>query len=361
MRPMSRAGPRYLEVRLTHAQLRRNGRRVLQDLSWTIRPGERWVLAGGNGAGKTQLLKLVAGPCGPRRPRARCAATAAAGSTGARRRKCSRRDRLSGGGAAGQVPALRLEHDGRAPRRHRRPPHRHSARRALRRRPAPRAPRPRRTRRRAPRGAPLPVALLRRAAGGLLARALASRPRLLLLDEVLTGSMPPTARACSAGWRAAAACPGCSPRTALRTCRAERPRAGARPRTGRVSRARCAARRSARGWHARRSACTRAAPHAGWARALVRSERRARLPGRQPCVVRHIARRARRRVLGRARPQRLGQDDAAAHAVRGPRCRRREDASSAPAFPPACRSSSSAGAWASSPRTCRPSSRGSSR
>ena len=62
---MSRAEPRFLEVRLAHANLRRNGRRVLKDLSWIIRPGERWVLAGGNGAGKTQLLKLVAGAVWP--------------------------------------------------------------------------------------------------------------------------------------------------------------------------------------------------------------------------------------------------------------------------------------------------------
>jgi molybdate transport system ATP-binding protein len=65
MRPMSRADPRYLEVRLAHAHLHRNGRRVLKDISWTIRPGERWVLAGGNGAGKTQLLKLVGGAVWP--------------------------------------------------------------------------------------------------------------------------------------------------------------------------------------------------------------------------------------------------------------------------------------------------------
>jgi molybdate transport system ATP-binding protein len=64
MRPMG-ADPRYLEVRLAHASLRRSGRRVLEDLSWIIRPGERWVLAGGNGAGKTQLLKLVAGTVWP--------------------------------------------------------------------------------------------------------------------------------------------------------------------------------------------------------------------------------------------------------------------------------------------------------
>ena len=65
MRPMSGADPHYLEVRLAHAELRRNGRRVLKDLSWIIRPGERWVLAGGNGAGKTQLLKVVAGAVWP--------------------------------------------------------------------------------------------------------------------------------------------------------------------------------------------------------------------------------------------------------------------------------------------------------
>lgn len=62
---MSRADARYLEVQLAHANLRRNGRRVLKDLSWIIRAGERWVLAGGNGAGKTQLLKLIAGAVWP--------------------------------------------------------------------------------------------------------------------------------------------------------------------------------------------------------------------------------------------------------------------------------------------------------
>ena len=62
---MRRADSRYLEVRLAHAHLRRNGRLVLKDLNWTIRPGERWVLAGGNGAGKTQLLKLIAGAVWP--------------------------------------------------------------------------------------------------------------------------------------------------------------------------------------------------------------------------------------------------------------------------------------------------------
>jgi len=56
---------RYVEVRLEDARLQRNERLVLDDVSWIIRPGERWVLAGANGAGKTQLLKLVAGSVWP--------------------------------------------------------------------------------------------------------------------------------------------------------------------------------------------------------------------------------------------------------------------------------------------------------
>lgn len=62
---MSAADSRYLSVELEHADVRRGGRRVLRDLCWRIRPGERWVLAGGNGAGKTQLLKLLAGNVWP--------------------------------------------------------------------------------------------------------------------------------------------------------------------------------------------------------------------------------------------------------------------------------------------------------
>lgn len=58
---MQSAGSPYLEVRLAHVNLRRAGRRVLEDITWRVRPGERWVLAGPNGAGKTQLLKLVGG------------------------------------------------------------------------------------------------------------------------------------------------------------------------------------------------------------------------------------------------------------------------------------------------------------
>jgi molybdate transport system ATP-binding protein len=56
-----RAASPYVEVLLEHVNLRRAGRRVLEDISWRVRPGERWVLLGPNGAGKTQFLKLVGG------------------------------------------------------------------------------------------------------------------------------------------------------------------------------------------------------------------------------------------------------------------------------------------------------------
>ncbi len=34
---------------------------VLRDITWTIRPGEHWMIRGGNGAGKSTLLRLLAG------------------------------------------------------------------------------------------------------------------------------------------------------------------------------------------------------------------------------------------------------------------------------------------------------------
>ncbi|MEJ1961401.1 MAG: ATP-binding cassette domain-containing protein [Gammaproteobacteria bacterium] len=62
---VSGGSSRYVEVRLKRIHLERGGRPVLHDVAWTIKPGERWVLAGGNGSGKTQLLKLVSGAVWP--------------------------------------------------------------------------------------------------------------------------------------------------------------------------------------------------------------------------------------------------------------------------------------------------------
>ena len=39
---------------------------MLRGVNWRIAPGQRWLLVGGNGAGKTQLLKLVAGNVWPK-------------------------------------------------------------------------------------------------------------------------------------------------------------------------------------------------------------------------------------------------------------------------------------------------------
>jgi molybdate transport system ATP-binding protein len=60
---------------LLHAvSVRRGDKWVLRDISWCLQPGERWALVGDNGAGKTQLLKLLSGdvwptPGGARRTR----------------------------------------------------------------------------------------------------------------------------------------------------------------------------------------------------------------------------------------------------------------------------------------------------
>src|SRR6201996_3170155 len=65
MRRSEKPDARHVEVRLKQLCLQRQDRVVLDNVSWTIRPGERWVLAGGNGAGKTQLLKIIAGAVWP--------------------------------------------------------------------------------------------------------------------------------------------------------------------------------------------------------------------------------------------------------------------------------------------------------
>jgi iron complex transport system ATP-binding protein len=38
-----------------------DGKTILEDISWVVRPGEHWAILGPNGAGKTTLLKLICG------------------------------------------------------------------------------------------------------------------------------------------------------------------------------------------------------------------------------------------------------------------------------------------------------------
>jgi molybdate transport system ATP-binding protein len=54
-----------LEMQLHAASVRRGNSWALRGVTWRLRPGERWALLGDNGAGKTQLLKLLAGDVWP--------------------------------------------------------------------------------------------------------------------------------------------------------------------------------------------------------------------------------------------------------------------------------------------------------
>lgn len=58
-------------VQLEHVSLELGGRRVLRDVALDVPPGAKLLLLGANGAGKTQLLKLLAGERWPTPTRAR--------------------------------------------------------------------------------------------------------------------------------------------------------------------------------------------------------------------------------------------------------------------------------------------------
>jgi molybdate transport system ATP-binding protein len=61
----ARAANHHLALTLRRIDLDRGGNAVLRDIHWSIRPGQRWLLVGGNGAGKTQLLKMLSGAVWP--------------------------------------------------------------------------------------------------------------------------------------------------------------------------------------------------------------------------------------------------------------------------------------------------------
>jgi molybdate transport system ATP-binding protein len=69
-----------LAVSLRSLSVRRGDKWVLRDINWQLRPGERWALLGHNGAGKTQLLKLLSGDVWPTPTRAKAGREAPARS-----------------------------------------------------------------------------------------------------------------------------------------------------------------------------------------------------------------------------------------------------------------------------------------
>ena len=48
-------------IELNHVTIRLGSKRILDDVTWTMRRGENWALLGPNGSGKTTLLSLIQG------------------------------------------------------------------------------------------------------------------------------------------------------------------------------------------------------------------------------------------------------------------------------------------------------------
>ena len=57
-------------LELTDVTVTRDGNRILDGVSWQVKPEQRWVILGPNGAGKTTLLQLVAAGMHPSSGRA---------------------------------------------------------------------------------------------------------------------------------------------------------------------------------------------------------------------------------------------------------------------------------------------------
>lgn len=50
---------------LNGVTVRRSGRAIVDEISWSVNTGERWVILGPNGAGKTTLVQLISGRLHP--------------------------------------------------------------------------------------------------------------------------------------------------------------------------------------------------------------------------------------------------------------------------------------------------------
>jgi molybdate transport system ATP-binding protein len=46
-------------ISVKNLHLSYNGHSILQNVNWIVKPGEKWVLSGGNGSGKTSLLNMI--------------------------------------------------------------------------------------------------------------------------------------------------------------------------------------------------------------------------------------------------------------------------------------------------------------
>ncbi|AXY26059.1 molybdenum ABC transporter ATP-binding protein [Suicoccus acidiformans] len=48
-------------IRVENISWQRQGRKILEDVTWEVKPGEQWAILGLNGSGKTSLLNIVTG------------------------------------------------------------------------------------------------------------------------------------------------------------------------------------------------------------------------------------------------------------------------------------------------------------
>ncbi|HZG70189.1 MAG TPA: ATP-binding cassette domain-containing protein, partial [Chondromyces sp.] len=48
-------------IQLKNISWNRNGKKILNDVSWEVKKGQHWALLGLNGSGKTSLLKMITG------------------------------------------------------------------------------------------------------------------------------------------------------------------------------------------------------------------------------------------------------------------------------------------------------------
>jgi len=58
---LSTVGTNHLAASLSSVCLDIKGNRILSEISWDVRQGEKWVVLGLNGSGKTSLLRLLSG------------------------------------------------------------------------------------------------------------------------------------------------------------------------------------------------------------------------------------------------------------------------------------------------------------